>query len=102
MRQVKLGDLSVDLRKHRVWIVDANVAAIEPPADGDCPNVATVSLGNGEWHLCAGLPRFRRFRRRRPLAGANPHEQDAIAIRSDWESVGRDLAGVIGRKHGQG
>lgn len=52
------------------WNPKASVAAIEPPADGDCPNVATVSLGNGEWHLCAscaGLPRFRRFRRRRPL-----------------------------------
>lgn len=23
---------------------------------------------------------------------ADPHEQDAIAIRSDWEAVGRDLA----------
>lgn len=33
---------------------------------------------------------------------ADPHEQDALAIRSDWEAVGRDLAGVIGRKHGQG
>lgn len=60
------------MRPRCEWNPKASVAAIEPPADGDCPNVATVSLGNGEWHLCAscaGLPRFRRFRRRRPLRG---------------------------------
>jgi hypothetical protein len=37
-----------------------------------CTRKATVSVGaNGEWHLCnrcAGLPCFRRFRVRRPIA----------------------------------
>lgn len=31
-----------------------------------CQSQATVSLGRGKWHLCdscAGLPRFRRYRR---------------------------------------
>jgi hypothetical protein len=40
----------------------------------DIPHgVATVSLGNGEWHLCsscAALPAFDRFTERKPLASA--------------------------------
>jgi hypothetical protein len=35
-----------------------------------CPNETQVSLGDGAWHLCracAELPRFRRYRKRRPL-----------------------------------
>jgi len=34
---------------------------------------ATVSLGDGQWHLCAScaaLPAFDRFRVRKPLPGA--------------------------------
>ena len=42
--------------------------------EGDCLNEATVCLGNNpSWHLCescAGLPRFKRFRRRVPLRHA--------------------------------
>jgi hypothetical protein len=41
---------------------------------GDIPHgVATVSLGNGEWHLCAScaaLPAFERFKVRKLLASA--------------------------------
>jgi hypothetical protein len=40
----------------------------------DIPHgVATVSLGNGDWHLCAAcaaLPAFERFKVRRLLASA--------------------------------
>lgn len=42
-----------------------------PTEHQGCPNEATVSIGrNGRWHLCescAVLPRFERFRVRKPL-----------------------------------
>lgn len=46
-------------------------AADRPAIIGDAPHAdATVSLGDGDWHLCAAcaaLPRFARFTMRRPL-----------------------------------
>ena len=48
-----------------------NPRADLPAAAGDEPHAdATVSLGDGDWHLCAScaaLPRFKHFRVRRPL-----------------------------------
>jgi hypothetical protein len=48
-----------------------NPAAELPRREGDARHGdATVSLGDGEWHLCAAcaaLPRFARFTARRPI-----------------------------------
>ena len=50
-----------------VW----GVPSWDPPRETDCPNEAEVVLGNnGGWHLCkqcAALPRFKRFKVRRPI-----------------------------------
>ena len=53
------------------WNPVLKQAAFDPPLPTDCPNEATVSVGERKnWHLCescAALPEFRRFRRRRNL-----------------------------------
>ncbi len=50
------------------WNPFTNLPATSPHG---CPNEATVALGaKGEWHLCeqcAALPRFARYRVRKPL-----------------------------------
>jgi len=50
----------------------------EPPAPGDCQNVAMLCVGRSpSWHVCescAAEPRFRRYRVRVPLRRAPPQE----------------------------
>lgn len=45
-----------------------------PAVEGDAPHAdATVSLGDGEWHVCeacAALPRFAHFTVRKPIRRA--------------------------------
>lgn len=51
----------------------------DPPAEGDCPNDATLCVGAyGEWHLCdscAKLEEFKRFKSRAPLKTARAAER---------------------------
>lgn len=50
------------------WNPDEGRAAYE----NEVHSFATVSLGNGKWHLCescAALPEFKRFRKRVPIGG---------------------------------
>ena len=46
----------------------------KPPRDNDCPNDATVSLGElGAWHVCEScsvLPEFKRFTFRKEIRNA--------------------------------
>lgn len=56
------------------WNPAKNEAALLG-ADEECFNEATVSLGNGKWHVCdscAALPRFAEFKEHRRLHVAHP------------------------------
>ena len=62
--------MSTEATERCEWNPKYDVPAMEPPKDGDCPNVASMVVGKREsFHLCAGCAARSTFRKhaKRPL-----------------------------------
>ena len=64
------------------WNPQYDVPAMEPPKEGDCPNVSSMVVGKREsFHVCAGCAARNVFRNhtKRPLGKSDAEQSEATA-----------------------